>query len=74
MHPIVTARYVECANLQTIRMRRFTAMRNNIGTSLILYRIQKRVEESRKFVGNYFYYRKQNHGHAQAWRMAKNTL
>lgn len=49
-------------------------MRNNIGTSLILYRIQKRVEESRKFVGNYFYYRKQNHGHAQAWRMAKNTL
>jgi len=40
----------------------------------IFHRIQKRVEEIRKFIGNYIYYRKCNHSHIKAWRMAKNTI
>lgn len=49
-------------------------MHSNFGMPHIIYRFQRRVEESRKFIGDYIYYRKHNHGHAQAWRMAKNTL
>lgn len=37
-------------------------------------RLQKRIDEIRKFIGNYIYYRKLNHGHIEAWRMARNTL
>lgn len=40
----------------------------------IFFHGQRRVDEIRKFFGNYIYYRKCNHSHSVAWRMAKNTL
>lgn len=49
-------------------------MHIHFGLPHIFYRIQKRVEETRKFIGNYIFYRKRNHGHIKAWYMAKNTL
>jgi len=49
-------------------------MHINLGVPHIFNRIQKRVDETRKFIVNYIYYRKHKHGHVVAWRMAKNTL
>jgi hypothetical protein len=65
---------VGCAKLLSNKYSEVHAMQSNFGMQNIIYRIQRRVEESRKFIGDYIYYRKHNHGHAQAWRMAKNTL
>lgn len=62
------------ANFKSAHIRRFIAMHNIFGMLHIFYRFQKRVEENRKFIGNYIYYRKHNHGHFEAWCMAKNTL
>ncbi|HEX5337143.1 MAG TPA: hypothetical protein VFW53_01770 [Gallionella sp.] len=39
-----------------------------------MQRMQKHLNESWKFIGNYFYYRKRNHCHSVAWRMARDTL
>jgi len=46
----------------------------NLSLLRLLRRVQKGLDETRKFIGNYFYYRKLNHGHFEAWRMARNTL
>lgn len=49
-------------------------MHFNIGMPHLLQRLNKRVGETRKFIGNYIYYRKHRHSHTMAWSMAKNTL
>ena len=46
----------------------------NLGVLRILNRFNKRIDEIRKFISNYIYYRKLNHGHMEAWRMARDTL
>jgi len=46
----------------------------NLSMLRIFNRFNKRADEIRKFIGNYFYYRKLNHGHREAWRMARDTL
>lgn len=45
-----------------------------LGTPQIYRRFQKHMEETRRFFGNYVYYRKRKHGHSTAWKMARNTL
>ena len=40
----------------------------------VIRRIQKRADESWKFICNYLYYRKRNHCHSVSWRMARDTL
>jgi len=47
------------------------AMHFNLGMPHILYRVQKRVDRTRKFLGDYIYYRKRNHSRIMAWSMAK---
>jgi hypothetical protein len=49
-------------------------MHSNYCMPYTFHRIQKRIEEARKFIGNYIYYRRHNHSHFNAWSMAKNTL
>ena len=49
-------------------------MHFNLGMPHILYRVQRRVDRTRKFIGDYIYYRKRNHSRIMAWSMAKNTL
>ncbi|HLP97030.1 MAG TPA: hypothetical protein VK149_01155 [Sideroxyarcus sp.] len=38
------------------------------------HRIPLWAKRIRKFIGDYLYYRKRNHSHIMAWRMARNTL
>lgn len=49
-------------------------MRISLITPHIYYRTQRRIDDIRKFIGNYMYYRKRSHSHSQAWSMAKDTL
>lgn len=46
----------------------------NLITPNILYRAQKRIDDTRRFINNYLFYRKRSHSHSQAWSMAKDTL
>ncbi len=45
-----------------------------IGMPSIYYRIHRRLDETRRFIGNYLYYRKRKHSRRTAWSMARNTL
>ncbi len=45
-----------------------------IGIPRRLNRLNKLVDETRKFISNYIYYRRHKHNHARAWNMARNTL
>lgn len=49
-------------------------MRVYIGMPHLPQRLNKRIDEVRKFIRNYIYYRRRKHNHIQAWTMAKNTL
>ncbi len=44
------------------------------GMPHIYYRLQKRFEETRRFLGNYLYYRRRRHTRRMAWSMARDTL
>ena len=44
------------------------------GVTHVFHNMQRRMEETRKFLGNYIYYRKHNLSHDKAWSLAKNTL
>lgn len=67
-------RCVECANFQLTIMRRFIDMQIHFGMAHVFHNMQRRIEETRKFVANYIYYRKHNLSHDKAWSLAKNTL
>jgi len=49
-------------------------MHFKLGMPHFFQRFQRRVEDFRKFFGNYLYYRKRNHSHTVAWGKAKNTM
>ena len=49
-------------------------MNINLAMPHIILRFHRRVEETRKFIGDYIYYRKRKHGHIVSWRMARDTL
>ncbi|OGT10592.1 MAG: hypothetical protein A3J49_01245 [Gallionellales bacterium RIFCSPHIGHO2_02_FULL_57_16] len=69
----VTAQFKKHANCQNAALWRLD-MYFNLGVLRILNRFNKRIDEIRKFISNYIYYRKLNHGHMEAWRMARDTL
>jgi hypothetical protein len=46
----------------------------NLARPQAIHRMQRRANKVSKFISDYVYYRKRNHSHIMAWRMAKNTL
>jgi len=49
-------------------------MHINLFMSRPIRRIQQSVDDARKFIGDYIYYRNRSLGHRMAWSMAKRTL
>ncbi len=49
-------------------------MNNYISMPHPFRRVKQSADKARKFIGDYVYYRKRNHSHIMAWRMARNTL
>lgn len=49
-------------------------MLTSLSIPRIHHRFHRRLEEARRFIGNYIYYRKRRHGHRMAWSMARDTL